>query len=61
MELIRGEFEPRTWEMFWRTAAEDQMTKDVAADMGVSLAAVRMAKFRELRRLREELDGLEDF
>ena len=61
MELIRGEFELRTWEMFWRVTAEDQAAKDVAADMGVSPSAIRLVKSRVLRRLREELDGLEDF
>ena len=60
MELIQGEFEPRTWEMFWRVTAEDQAAKDVAADLGVSSAAVRLAKSRVLRRLREELEGLEE-
>ena len=61
MELIRGEFEPRTWEMFWRVTVEDQTASAVAADMGVSQGAVRLAKFRVLHRLREELEGLEEF
>ena len=61
MELVRAEFEPRTWEMFWRTTVEEQAAKDVAADMGVSSAMVRLAKFRVLHRLREELEGLEEF
>lgn len=60
MELIRGEFEPKTWEMFWRVTADDQAAKDVAADLRVSPAAVRLAKSRVLRRLREELEGLEE-
>jgi len=47
--------------MFWRVTTEDQTAKDVAADMGVSQGAVRLAKFRVLRRLREELEGLEEF
>jgi DNA-directed RNA polymerase specialized sigma24 family protein len=40
--------------------AEAHATKDVAADFGVSPAAVRMAKSRVLQRLREELGGLEE-
>jgi RNA polymerase sigma-70 factor (ECF subfamily) len=54
-ELIRAEFEEHTWAAFWRTAVEGQTTKDVAADLGMSAGAVRVAKCRVLRRLREEL------
>jgi RNA polymerase sigma-70 factor (ECF subfamily) len=58
LELIRGEFEGRTWAAFWRTALEGQAAKDVAADLAMSPGAVRVAKCRVLRRLREELDDL---
>jgi RNA polymerase sigma-70 factor (ECF subfamily) len=58
LDLIRGECEPRTWEAFWRTAIEDQAARDVAADLGMSPGAVRVAKSRVLRRLREELGDL---
>jgi RNA polymerase sigma-70 factor (ECF subfamily) len=52
LNLIRAEFEPRTWEAFWRAAVEQQSTTDVAADLGLSAASVRQAKSRVLRRLR---------
>ncbi len=55
LELIRTEFEERTWLAFWRTAIEDQAAKDVAADLAMSPCAVRVAKCRVLQRLREEL------
>jgi RNA polymerase sigma-70 factor (ECF subfamily) len=45
--------------MFWRIAVEGHDTKEVAADFGVTPAAVRLAKSRVLRRLRDELTGLE--
>ena len=60
VELIRGEFEERTWQAFWRVAVEGQAAKDVAKDLGVTASAVRLAKSRVLRRLREEMEGLED-
>ncbi|MDR3632931.1 MAG: sigma-70 family RNA polymerase sigma factor [Isosphaeraceae bacterium] len=60
VELVRGEFEDRTWQMFWLTAAEDQEPADVAARFGVTPAAVRKAKSRVLRRLREEIGDLLD-
>jgi RNA polymerase sigma-70 factor (ECF subfamily) len=55
LELIRGEFEGRTWQAFWQTAVEGRDGRDVAADLGMSPGAVRVAKSRVLRRLREEL------
>ncbi len=58
LELVRGEFEERTWQAFWRTAIDDQAPKEVAADLGMSPGAVRVAKSRVLHRLREELGDL---
>jgi RNA polymerase sigma-70 factor (ECF subfamily) len=55
LALIRAEFEDRTWQMFWRVTVDDQATADAAAEFGVTPAAVRLAKSRILRRLREEL------
>lgn len=60
MDLIRGEFEPKTWDAFWRVTVRGEPTKNIAADLRVSPAAVRLAKSRVLRRLREELEGLEE-
>jgi RNA polymerase sigma-70 factor (ECF subfamily) len=60
LELIQGEFEERTWQAFWRVTAEGQAAKDVAQDLGVTASAVRLAKSRVLRRLREEMEGLEE-
>jgi RNA polymerase sigma-70 factor (ECF subfamily) len=52
---VRGEFEEHTWTAFWRTAVEGRAAKDVAADLSMSPGAVRVAKSRVLRRVREEL------
>ncbi|MBY0521920.1 MAG: sigma-70 family RNA polymerase sigma factor [Gemmataceae bacterium] len=60
LELVRGEFEVRTWQAFWRCAVEGHAPADVAADLGVTAAAVRMAKSRVLRRLREEVGDVID-
>ena len=58
LELVRGEFEERTWQAFWRAAVEGQTPADIATDLGMSPAAVRKAKSRVLRRLREEIGDL---
>jgi RNA polymerase sigma-70 factor (ECF subfamily) len=58
LELVRSEFEERTWNAFWRVAVEGQNVSDIAADLGVTPAAVRKAKSRVLHRLREEIGDL---
>jgi RNA polymerase sigma-70 factor (ECF subfamily) len=58
LELIRDDFEPRTWAAFWQTAVEGRTTIDVAADLGMSAGAVRVAKSRVLHRLRADLGEL---
>jgi RNA polymerase sigma-70 factor (ECF subfamily) len=58
LNLLRGEFEPRTWQAFWRVTVDNQSSADVAGELGMTANAVRMAKSRVLRRLREELGDL---
>jgi RNA polymerase sigma-70 factor (ECF subfamily) len=58
LELVRGQFEERTWQMFWRTFVDERSPVDVAADMGATPAAVRKAKSRVLHRLKEEFADL---
>jgi len=58
VELVRAEFEPRTWEAWRKTAVEGRPAADVAADLGMSLHAVYKAKSRVLLRLRRELASL---
>jgi RNA polymerase sigma-70 factor (ECF subfamily) len=58
LDLLRGEFEPRTWEAFWRTAVDAQSSSDVGKELGMTANAVRMARSRVLHRLREELGDL---
>lgn len=60
LQAIRDEFEPGTWTAFWRTVIGGERPVDVAIETGVTANAVRQAKRRVLRRLREELgDQLE--
>jgi RNA polymerase sigma-70 factor (ECF subfamily) len=55
LEMLRGEFEERTWRAFLLTAVDDRAAPEVAQELGMSPGAVRVAKSRVLRRLREEL------
>jgi RNA polymerase sigma-70 factor (ECF subfamily) len=58
VDLVRDEFEQRTWQAFWRTGVEDQPAADVARELGMTEVAVRKAKSRVLRRLKEEAGEL---
>lgn len=60
LEWIRGDFEQRTWDAFWKSQVEEQSTQDIATELNMTPAAVRKAKYRVLRRLREEIEGLLD-
>jgi RNA polymerase sigma-70 factor (ECF subfamily) len=55
LTVVQAEFEASTWRAFWRAAVEGDSTADIAADMGITAGAVRQAKSRVLRRLRDEL------
>jgi RNA polymerase sigma-70 factor (ECF subfamily) len=58
LELIRDNFDDVTWRAFWRMAIDEQSSADVASELDLTPGAVRQAKFRILKRLREELEGL---
>jgi RNA polymerase sigma-70 factor (ECF subfamily) len=59
VEQIRSEFQPATWTAFWRLAIEGQPAAEIGLDLGLSAKAVRQAKYRVLKRLRDELSALE--
>ncbi len=60
IRLVRDEFEDRTWQAFWRTTADGISASVAAEQLGMSPGAVRVAKSRVLRRIRDELSGLID-
>jgi RNA polymerase sigma-70 factor, ECF subfamily len=58
LELVRSQFEERTWQLFRRAFVEGRSPVDVAAELGVTPAAVRKAKSRVLHRLKQEFADL---
>ena len=52
-EQVRPHVEPATWQAFWQTAVEGRPAKDVAAELGLNVASVYVAKGRVLARLKE--------
>ncbi len=48
-----------TWRAFWLCAVEHQSSGEVARQLGMTPGAVRQAKYKVLRHLREELGDAE--
>jgi len=57
LELVRGEFEDRTFQAFLRVTAGGQSPAEVAEALGMTPQAVYTAKCRVLNRLRQHLHG----
>lgn len=60
LEVAETDFEPATWRACWEFVARDRPAAEVAAELGLSVNAVYLAKSRVLRHLRSELAGLLD-
>ena len=58
LDAIRGGFSDRVWMAFEQTVLQERLPRDVADELGMSYEAVRQAKSRVLRRLREELGDI---
>jgi RNA polymerase sigma-70 factor (ECF subfamily) len=58
LDVIRRDFNETTWAAFHGLMVEGRSAADVAAELGMSVNAVWLARHRVVRRLREELDGL---
>jgi RNA polymerase sigma factor (sigma-70 family) len=52
---LRDAFAPSTWAAFWRTAVEGKSGATVAAELGLSVGAVYVARSRILARLTERI------
>ncbi len=59
IEILRSEFDARTWQAFWDMAVKGRPAKDIGEELDMTAKAVRQAKFRVTRKLRELLE--EDF
>lgn len=58
IEILRVEFEDRTWQAFVQTAIDGRKAADVAADLNMTVGNVYTAKSRVLSRLRTEFAEL---
>jgi RNA polymerase sigma-70 factor (ECF subfamily) len=60
LEQLRGDFEERTWQAFCRTVLDGRSPASLTAELGMTGPAIRQAKARVLRRLKEEVGDLID-
>lgn len=58
-EQIRAAFSDATWQAFWRTAVAGESGQEVAESLGISVAAVYLAKSRVMVKLKREIARLQ--
>lgn len=56
IRTIQNDFGQQAWQVFWRVVVHGEMPSSVATDLGITSEAARQAKFRILKRIREELE-----
>jgi len=59
VERVRVEFAQTTWRAFWLATVDNLSSAEVGHELGMSTGAVRQAKYKVLRRLRQELGDAE--
>ena len=52
---IRGDFTDATWQAFWQAGVEGTKAQKVADDLGLTVAAVYLAKSRVMARLKDQI------
>ena len=57
-QQVRADFSAATWSAFWQTAIEGREGKVVAEELGLTVAAVYLAKGRVMARLKEQVKWL---
>jgi RNA polymerase sigma factor (sigma-70 family) len=59
-DQVRGDFSAATWQAFWQTAVQGKPAREVAAGLGLTAAAVYLAKGRVMARLKEQIKLLQE-
>jgi len=58
-QRVQGEVQPATWQAFWETSVAGLPPAEVAAKLGMSAGAVRVARCRVVARMKTALAELE--
>lgn len=57
IEILKSEFDPRTWQAFHDSAVKGRPAKEIGDELNMTAKAVRQAKFRVTKKLRALLDS----
>jgi RNA polymerase sigma-70 factor (ECF subfamily) len=57
-DQVRRDFQESTWQAFWLTAIQGKSGKEVAGVLGLTTAAVYLAKRRVTERLKQQIEYL---
>ena len=60
LQLMQTDFAPNTWKACWEHVVAGRPAAEVAAELGIAVGSVYVAKSRVLCHLRQELQGLLD-
>ncbi|MEM1225717.1 MAG: sigma-70 family RNA polymerase sigma factor [Planctomycetota bacterium] len=58
MLVVREDFTDKTWQAFWLSTVEGHPTAEIAARLDMNANAIRQARFRVLKRIREEFGSV---
>jgi RNA polymerase sigma-70 factor, ECF subfamily len=58
LQLMQTDFQPTTWKACWEHVVAGRPAAEVAAELGITVNAVYLAKSRVLSRLRQEIGAL---
>lgn len=59
-EVVRSKVSDTTWQSFHRTTVVGQTIEEVAAQLGVSIGSVYIARSRVMKRLRDTIKSIEE-
>lgn len=60
LEMVKSDFEASTWQAFWHSTVDGESTAEISQRLNMKPNAIRQARFRVMRRLREEFGDLLD-
>ena len=59
-EQVQSDVKPATWQAFWQTAVLNRTPAEVADNLGIPIAMVRVGKCRVLARIKAAIRKMED-
>jgi RNA polymerase sigma-70 factor (ECF subfamily) len=59
-DQVKPRFQPASWQAFWRTAVEGARGPDVAKELGLTVAAVYLAKGRVMAAIKDQVKLIDD-